>query len=46
MPDPLVQEGGHDNPLVALAVALIQAILSFLQAIKFSVGWVTITFPG
>jgi hypothetical protein len=33
------------NPLVALAVAAIGAVLYVLQCIKWIVGWVTITVP-
>lgn len=35
----------NGNPLVALAVAVIGAILYVLNGIKWMVGWVTITIP-
>jgi lysophospholipid hydrolase len=33
------------NPLIALAVAVIYAILYVLQWVRSLVGWVTITVP-
>jgi lysophospholipid hydrolase len=33
------------NPLVALAVAVIGAILYVLQGIEWMVAWVTLTIP-
>lgn len=46
MSDAMLGDRAGDNPLLALAIAVIKAFLYVLQVVRYLVGWVTITLPG